>query len=169
MEFDKLLEKRVSTRQFLKEKLSDTEIEKLLDAAKKSPMGCGFYDMAHLTVITDKNLIEQMAEEYKEITGKNADPFFDANTFIMFSSKKDDTCAYEDAGCVIEHICLMATQMGLGSCYIRGPINAMGDKAKYIKKLELPLGFRPISGVVIGKIDKELVGKVHEINVNYIK
>lgn len=168
MDFDKVLENRVSTRKFLDEKLSDKEIEKLLIAAKKSPIGHGYYDSLILTVITNEDLIREISEEYNKKANKTSDSLFAAKTFILFSSNKTNTCEYEDCGCVIENICLKATDMGLGSVYIRGAIHTLGKDANYVKKLNLPEGFRPISGVAIGKISEQLKGKVHEMRVDFI-
>lgn len=168
MEFDKVLEKRVSSRKFTDEKISSEEIEKLLEAGQKSPIGNGAYDSVRLTVIQDKSLISEMSKEYNEMKNKEADSLFGASTFIMVSSNKENSCAYEDAACLIHTICLKATEMGLGSCYIRGLVNALGPDAAYVKKLNLPQGFRPISGLVLGKVDSDLVGKDHQIEINYI-
>lgn len=169
MDFDKVLDKRVSTRKFLDEEVSKEGIEELLKAAKKSPIGHGAYDTVHLTVIRDKSLLEEMKREYNEQEGKESDSLFGAGLFIMVSSNKTNSCEYEDAGCLIETMCLKATEMGLGSCYIRGLVHNLGSDAKYVKKLNLPEGFRPISGLVLGKIDHELVGKDHDIEVTYIE
>ncbi|MDD7306704.1 MAG: nitroreductase family protein [Peptoniphilaceae bacterium] len=169
MEFDKVLEKRVSTRKFLDEKLSSLDIEKLIDAAKTSPIGHGAYDTVNITVITNDEVIKAMSDEFKEKLNKQADPLFGAPCFIMVSSSKNDTCEYEDCGCIIQTICLKATEMGLGSCYIRGLVHALGSSANYIKSLNLPDGFRPISGLVVGKIDHELVGKSHDMKINYVE
>lgn len=169
MEFDKVLDKRVSSRKFLDQKISKEEISELIKASKKSPIGHGAYDSIILTVIEDKSLIEEMSKEYNELENKNSDSFYGAHLFIMVSSNKTNTCEYEDAGCLIQTMCLKATDMGLGSCYIRGPIFAMGKDAKYVKKLNLPQGFRPISGMIVGKIDYDLVGKDHDLKVSYIE
>ena len=88
--------------------------------------------------------------------------------FIIFSSSKDTSAAYEDAGCVIEHICLKATEMGLASCYIRGSVNALGKEASYIKDLDLDPGFYPISGLIVGYADGDAQIKNHHIKTNYI-
>ena len=87
----------------------------------------------------------------------------------MVSSSRDTLVEYEDVGCLIEHMALKATELGLGSCYIRGVFHSMGPNAKYIEKLNLPDGFRPISGLVVGKIDHDLEGKDHKIEISYIE
>lgn len=168
MLFDQVLAKRVSAREFTDEKVSDEDVNKLLDAAYKAPIANGAYKDCMLTVIRDKELLKDLVKEYQLVTGKSKDPLFDAGLFILFSSKKDTSARFEDAGCVIENISLKATEMGLGSCYIRGAINSIGKDGKYIEKLSLDEGFYPVSGVVIGHVPSPTPPRKHEIKTNFI-
>lgn len=168
MDFYDVLEKRVSTRKFEKEKVSDVDINQLLYAAYKAPIANGLYDKCRLTVIKEKSLIEEISKEYMQLNGSDKDSLFDAPLFILFSSSKEDNSKYEDAGCVLENISLAASSLNLGSCYIRGAINSLGNEAKYIEKLNLDEGFFPVSGIVIGKTSKELKAKDHKITTNFI-
>lgn len=168
MLFDEVLDKRYSARSYKKDMPSDEEIEKLLDAAYKAPIANGAYEECRLSVIKDKSLMERFVKEYQEKTHKDKNPLYEAPLFIIFSSSKDTSAAYEDAGCVIEHICLKATEMGLASCYIRGSVNALGKEASYIKDLDLDPGFYPISGLIVGYADGDPQIKNHHIKTNYI-
>lgn len=168
MLFDQVIDKRVSHRKFTDRKVSDEDVNKLLDAAYKAPIANGAYDDCRLTVIRDKNLLKGLVSEYQKVTGKKKDPLYDAGLFILFSSRKDTSARFEDAGCLLEHICLKAVEMGLGSCYIRGAINSIGKEGKYIEKLDLDDGFYPVSGVIVGHIDEEVLPKHHEIKTNFV-
>ena len=168
MLFDEVIDKRYSERKYSSKELSDESIEKLLEAARKAPIANGQYDKCRLTVVKNKNLMKDFVKEYQEKTGKSKDPLYAAPVFIIFSSSKDTSARFEDAGCVIEHICLKATEMGLGSCYIRGSVNALGKDAAYIKNLNLDEGFFPVSGVIIGYPGGESSVKEHDIKTNYI-
>lgn len=168
MDFYDVLSKRVSTRKFTDEKLSNEDIKILIDAANKAPIAMGQYDASRLTVIEDRTLIKEISEEYKEFTGKESDALYNAPVFIIFSSNKDNTSKYEDAGCVLENIALAATSLNLGSCYIRGLVNNLGKDAKYIDKLKLDEGYYPVSGIIVGHSEDELKGKDHNIITNYI-
>lgn len=86
----------------------------------------------------------------------------------LTSSSKDISSKYEDAGCVLENISLAATNLNLGSCYIRGLVNNLSDDANYIRKLNLDEGYFPVSGIVIGHIEGELIAKDHNIITNRI-
>ncbi len=168
MDFYEVLEKRVSTRKFTDQKVSDEDINILLDSAYKSPIANGLYDECRLTVIKDKSIIEEISNEYNQKAEKTNDSFYDASLFILFSSSKDTNAKYEDAGCVLENISLAATSLNLGSCYIRGAINNLGADAKYIEKLSLDEGFFPVSGIIIGHSENKLEGKSHTIKTNFI-
>lgn len=168
MDFYDVLSKRVSTRKFTDEKISGEDIKILLDAANKAPIAMGQYDSSRLTVIEDRNLIKEISQEYKDFTGKDSDALYNAPVFIIFSSNKDNTSKYEDAGCVLENIALAATNLNLGSCYIRGLVNKLGNEAKYIDKLMLDRGYYPVSGIIVGHSEDELKGKDHKILTNHI-
>lgn len=168
MLFDEVIDKRYSERKYSSKEPCDESIEKLLEAARKAPIANGEYDKCRLTVVKDKNLMKEFVKEYQEKTGKSKDPLYQAPVFIIFSSSKDTSARFEDAGCVIENICLKATEMGLGSCYIRGSVNALGKDAAYVKSLNLDEGFFPVSGVIIGYPDGEGSVKEHNIKTNYI-
>lgn len=168
MDFYEVLSKRVSTRKFTDQKISDEDIEKLIEAANKAPIAHGEYEKCRLSVITDKTFIEEISKEYQEKFEKKSDPLFNAPLFIIFSSSKDISSKYEDAGCVLENISLAATNLNLGSCYIRGLVNNLSDDANYIRKLNLDEGYFPVSGIVIGHIEGELIAKDHNILTNRI-
>ena len=168
MDFYDVLNKRVSTRKFTDEKISGEDIKILLDAANKAPIAMGQYDSSRLTVIEDRDLIKEISQEYKDFTGKDSDALYNAPVFIIFSSNKDNTSKYEDAGCVLENIALAATNLNLGSCYIRGLVNKLGNEAKYIDKLMLDRGYYPVSGIIVGHSEDELKGKDHKILTNHI-
>ncbi|WP_073997400.1 nitroreductase family protein [Anaerococcus urinomassiliensis] len=168
MDFYDVLSKRVSTRKFTDEKVNGEDIKTLIDAANKAPIAMGQYDSSRLTVIEDRNLIKEISQEYKDFTGKDSDALYNAPVFIIFSSNKDNTSKYEDAGCVLENIALAATNLNLGSCYIRGLVNKLGNEAKYIDKLMLDRGYYPVSGIIVGHSEDELKGKDHKILTNHI-
>lgn len=168
MDFYDVLSKRVSTRKFTDEKISGEDIKILIDAANKAPIAMGQYDSSRLTVIEDRDLIKEISQEYKDFTGKDSDALYNAPVFIIFSSNKDNTSKYEDAGCVLENIALAATNLNLGSCYIRGLVNKLANEAKYIDKLMLDRGYYPVSGIIVGHSEDELKGKDHKILTNHI-
>ena len=168
MDFYEVLDNRVSTRKYTEKEVSDNDIKKLLEAAYKAPIAHGLYDECRLTVIKDKAFIKEISKEYNQLAKKTSDSLFDAPLFIIFSSSKDNSSKYADAGCVLENIALAATRLNLGSCYIRGLVENLGNQAAYIKKLNLDEGFYPVNGIVIGHSSSPLRGKDHNIVTNFI-
>ncbi len=55
MEFDKVIEKRVSTREFLDKKIEREDLEKIVKAGVKAPVGKSLYENMAISVITNKN------------------------------------------------------------------------------------------------------------------
>ena len=94
MDFDKVLSARVSSRKFVGGALSDEEIEKLLDAAKKSPIASGRYESIYLTVIRNEEFIREISDEYNVLKNKKEDSLYGSKTFIIVSSNKEDTSKY---------------------------------------------------------------------------
>lgn len=168
MEFDKVLEKRVSARDFTDQKLTDEEVAEILDAANKAPIAMGEYDKCQLIVIRDKALLEEISEEYRKKAGVKHDALYGAPVMILFTSSKETSAAFEDCGCVLENIALKATVMGLGSCYIRGAIQSLGNDATYLDSLDLANKFHPVSGIILGHSKKENPPKDHKIRANFI-
>ena len=58
--------------------------------------------------------------------------------------------AFANAACMVENMSLMATDLGLGHVYIYGMLRVLENNPEFAKSLELPEGFRPISGIVLG-------------------
>lgn len=168
MEFDEVLIKRVSTRKFKDQPLSDEDIKKLLFAAKRAPIGRGLYEDHRLTVVRNKDFIRAISGEYSEKNGKDTDSLYGAPTIIFVSSKGEDPIKIADTAIILENIALKATDLGIGSCYIWGLVNNLGKDGEYIKHLGLPEGFRPKSAIILGYTDDLPTSKDHDIEANFI-
>ena len=59
-----------------------------------------------------------------------------------------DSCDI-DASIVTDHMMLRATELGLGSCFLMGPMIAFADPALR-GRLGLPEGYEPLIGVALG-------------------
>ncbi|MCI5839462.1 MAG: nitroreductase family protein [Peptoniphilaceae bacterium] len=171
MNFDEVLNKRVSGRKFDLKNVEDSILEEITNAAKKAPIGRNQYKNYRITVITRRDFIKAIEGEFEEkFSAKNA--LYNAPVFIVVScdSKVESTIKYEDTACIIENMHLKATDLGLSSCYIRGLVHSLGKDGEYIKLLKLDEGYIPVSGLVLGYPDsKNEVAKKHEIKINYIK
>ena len=154
MEFTQVLKRRCSTRGFTNERVSDEDVQKIVNAAQMAPLALGDNKTSHLTVIRDPELVEEIRSAcmLKKKDGSPHDPFYGATTLIVFSATdvSDDHIEYCNAGCVIENMCLAAADLGLGSCYIWGCLKKLKKNPEAVSKLNLPDGYEILSAFVCG-------------------
>lgn len=169
MDFDKVVDKRCSTRSFTDEEIDKKDLDKIVRAGVKAPVGKGLYENMAITVITNRKFIGEILDEAREVANNpKANPIYSAPYLIIVSAKKGHETRLEDTACIIENMTLKATDLSIGSCYIRGMFERFDENAKFIKKLGLKEDFYPVHGLILGKTDEEIKGKDHHIDINYI-
>lgn len=140
MDFFTLINKRESVRGYLEKQVEREKIIKIIEAARVAPSACNAQPWKFV-VVDDKEIIKEVAKNlYEPMIGLNKFALT-APVFIIvvgekrnltskmgeLIKKKDYTSI--DIGIASEHICLAATELGLGTCM-------MGwFKEKGIKKL----------------------------------
>lgn len=154
MEFSDVLGMRRSTRAFTGEPVADKQLEAILDAAQRAPLAMGDRATSHLTVVRPGDLMERIraACMLRRKDGTEVDPFYGASTIVFFSAAdiSDDHIEFCNAGCVIENMCLAATNLGLGSCYIWGCLRKLRNNPEALALLGLPEGYEILSAFVCG-------------------
>ena len=197
MDFKQLMEHRYSCRSFTEEPLSKEELKELISAANGAPVGSARYMDLHLTVVEDKERLMKLAEalfvrieqkkkemeaivetvEAQKAAPMPKDPYYGAPAIIFISHKKQDLqpgIEWCNAMNVAMFIHLKATEMGLGSCFAWGVLESerMFPEYAHNELLDLPEGFEPLIGILVGHPAKE--GPVREIpedrlGINYLK
>lgn len=140
MDFFTLINKRESVRGYLDTQVEREKIIKIIEAARVAPSACNAQPWKFV-VVNDKEITREVAKNlYEPMIGLNKFALT-APVFIVvvgekrnltskmgeLIKKKDYTSI--DIGIASEHICLAATELGLGTCM-------MGwFKEKEIKKL----------------------------------
>ena len=140
MDFFTLINKRESVRGYLDKQVEREKIIKIIEAARVAPSACNAQPWKFI-VVNDKEITREVAKNlYEPMIGLNKFALT-APVFIVvvgekrnltskigeLIKKKDYTSI--DVGIASEHICLAATELGLGTCM-------MGwFKEKEIKKL----------------------------------
>ena len=128
-----------------------------------APLAAGDVRTSHLTVVHGGQLMEEIRDAcmFTRKDGSHMDPLYGASTIIFFSAAdiSEDHIEYANAGCVIENMCLAATALGLGSCYIWGCLRKLRRHPELIQKLQLPDGFEILSAFVCGHTDMEKQAK----------
>lgn len=177
MKVEEVLYSRKSVRTYTGNKISEDKLESILKAAKSAPVGMGRYDTVHLTVIENLEILNEINEKTKELF-KNPEmvALYGAPTLVVVSVKPDDNkpnnTEYSNAAIMVQNMALAATEMGIGCCHIWGAVMALELDQELVKKLELPDGFVPCCGIVIGETtEKYNVRDIPEdkVLINYVK
>ncbi len=176
MELKEVIFKRKSVRSYTGEQISDEELKEILESANASPIGMKRFDEVHLTVVQDKELLNEINSNAGRMFGdETRNVLYNAPTLILVSHKnvneKTASVAYSDCACVFENMTLTATELGLGSCAIWGATMALNSNKELVNKLNLEEGFVPCCAIVIGKTNdkfEEREKTLDKIKINYI-
>lgn len=161
---------RKSIRSYTSEKISRDQLELILKAAYSSPVARARYDSLHLTVIEDANLLTQIDRAAFEYMGYQQHPLHEAPTFVLVSSSALEeelgNVEYSNAAIQVHSMGLAATELGIGCCYIWGSVRAINTHPELIEQLNLPEGFVPCCGIVLGATSENYTE--HDIPTDWI-
>lgn len=146
MDFEELILKRQSDRKYTPGKVSTEDIMKCIEAARMSPSACNAQPWKFV-VVDDRGKLNEMADA-AEGMGMNK---FTHGVPVMvavvlekmnFSAKvgslvKNKDYCMLDLGMAVEHFCLQAADLGLGTC-----IMGWFDEKKIASLLGVPRGKR---------------------------
>ena len=175
MDYLELAAARNSCRKYTAEQISESDLEKIILAANAAPIGSSRFQDIHLTVVQNREVLDKLAEavwarfadketikkiigdvQGKEIpTRGKQDPFYGAPTVIFISHKEQDLqpgIEFSNAACVAYSMHLEATQLGLGSVFMWGSLEAARVLPEHDNTavLQAPPGFKPLLGLAIG-------------------
>jgi len=129
---------RRSTRRFRADMPDRSAIEAVVEAGRYAPSG-GNNQTTHLIVITDREILETLADTVKEEFSKMEETpgmypslanairaskksfyhfHYDAPVLILTANRIDYGNNMADCACVLENMMLMANALDLGSCWI---------------------------------------------------
>lgn len=198
MDYFELMQKRVSSRKFTKEPLTSAELDRILAAGMRAPVGSNRYGDLHLTVVQDRELLQQFSEaalvrrsnteEMARIINNvsNADeileqanaydPFYHAAAVIFVSHRRQDLephIEWCNVASVTLAMHLATVEMGLGSCFMWFALDSMRriPELDHTDLLGLPDNFEPLLGLAVGHIETELVERRtadDRINITYL-
>ena len=175
----KTITERYSCRDFSDTPLSDSQIKALVEAALSAPSARNLQPW-HVSVVTDKKLIDKLEAEamslfaadedksaYEFIMAHGGKVFFNAPCMIVVASD-DSMWAPIDCGILSQNVALAAHSLGLGNVLcgmarvlFSGP---RGDELK--KKLKFPEGYCFGLAILIGTANS---GKEpHELDMNKV-
>lgn len=166
MEFNDVISKRQSVREFSSETIADDYIDILLDSAKKAPIARGLYGDYKLVVIQGETLKEMQ----KVFIDLNKDITYGCSLMIVVAYKGLENEPMEQSiGSIIENMHLEATNLGLGSVYVYNfkPFYSHTQKLHNIVDFK---DYVPEAALCIGITkDYKYINKKHDILTEYYK
>jgi len=166
MDFSELIIARQSDRKYLKTPVEREHILKCLEAARLAPSACNSQPW-HFVVVTDEDKLTSMAEAAVGL-GMNK---FTRDVPVMVAVvlekmnftakvgslvKNKDYCML-DLGIAVEHFCLQAADLGLGTC-----IMGWFDEKRIASLLGVPRGKRIPLIISLGYPDSPVRAKVRK-------
>lgn len=162
MELDNVIKNRRSTRKFKDKQITKEQIYYLINNARLSPSAHNLQPW-HYFVFTDssKNRLLDIIHEnitnkssltyYEKIMKKCLNFLVDAPAMILVYSDKDDLTNNDilSIGSSIEHICLSATNINIGSLWL----GAIVDFEEVIFK-EFKIDMKLVSALALGYADE---------------
>jgi len=150
MDFLELAKERYSVRKMKPERVKKEDLNKILEAARLSPTAKNMQRERLLVVNTEEGI-----EKMKQCTSCD----FGASTIIIISYEKDDEeneseesrkYGLIDTGIVATHMCLEATDLGLGTTIV-----GLFDRELTKKLFNIPAKYQPELLLPIGYIDRK--------------
>ncbi|MBQ0113595.1 MAG: nitroreductase family protein [Bacteroidales bacterium] len=127
MEFRELIEKRQSDRRYLDKPVEEEKIKQCIEAAMLAPSACNAQPWTFV-VINEESLLKEVRSAASD-GGINRFAY-GAKAFVAIVLEKESLMAgmgmvikdkeyrLMDIGMAAEHFCLMAAELGLGTCMI---------------------------------------------------
>ena len=151
--FMSIVSSRFSCRRYAGVPMTQEQINAVLEAARLAPSACNrqpwrFY------VVNTPDLAAQVAETYDRSWIRWAATFIvicGDHTESWQRADGKDHCDI-DISIAVEHICLAAAAMNLGTCWV-----CNFDKEKLSQVLNLPDHIEPIAMIPIGEMSAEVV------------
>jgi nitroreductase len=183
----KIIKQRRSIRQYLEKQISENDLNTIISAGLYAPNGgTNFEEDICFTIIQNKNILEKInllakeaasqspMEWLKELgNNENFNCFYNAQTFIIISVKRQSESTVYDCSALTQNMLLAAESIGLGSCWLYFPLQAFdNDKSgELLKELKITQEFKPITSMVVGyKENNEInIPEKKTKNICYIK
>ena len=163
------MKSRKSHRAYLETPVTDAQLEQIVLAGCAAPVGIFKAGRPAITVVQNKEWLEKL----KAAAGR--DLMYGATVLIIVSSPElamAPEVETSNGGCVTENMLLAATDLGLGSIYLWGPVMIMKQHPELLEDLHLPEGYHPVAAMGLG-VPAEAVApcKAWDLAnpVNYIK
>lgn len=156
---------RKSCRHYTAQEVEEAKLKQVLQTINYAPGTSAF----HVTVIRNRELLRLIDDATLE-TMKNGNdftkkmaaqpgyrPLYHAPIFIVFSIP--DPMIEASAASAITTMTIAATDLGLGSCFVRSPIRSLTPDSPLSARLNLPEGYFASIGMLLGYCAGEKFGQ----------
>ena len=176
------IEMRRSVRTYASKSIEDEKMEAIIQAGNLAPV----FGKFHITVIEDSKLLQEINDVTLEMMKNSGDeflekraamegyaPLYGAPAMIVLSAPDgNDSNGFHMANvsCAAENMITEASDLGLGSCFVMGPMISFVN-ANLMEKSRIPEGYVPLVGVLIGYPVEDLTKNQRKDpqNVTYLK
>jgi FMN reductase [NAD(P)H] len=156
--------KRRSIRSYQDKEVSQEDLDKVIMAGRWAP-NAGAYNMS---VIRNQDLTDKINE--KTLAAMRASgndflmeraalpgyrPTYGAPVCILLSGPVDMAITQLNCAVAVENMLLQATELGLGSCFLRSPAYALNapENVDLASEAGIPEGYQMECGIALGYID----------------
>jgi len=155
MEFEEVINKRCSVREFLPKRIEWDKIIKILDAGRKAP-NSGNIQSWRFIVITNTELIKQIAEAARQYWIATSPVLIVVaedieKTKRFYGERGLELYGIQNCAAAVENMLLEATNLGLGSCWV-----SSFDDVQLRTVISAPDTVRIHSIVVLGYYEGEI-------------
>jgi|GEM_PF-2964958 len=152
---------RRSVRRYADRPVEQDKLAMVVETANRAPVAGDF----QVTVIQNRSLLEEIntaARVYMRDCGNSYlqgriklpgyEPLYRAPVLALFSAPDGPNCEANSAAAAV-NVTLAATAAGLGSCYVVTPVWGLSIAPELTRRLDLPDGYKPRAGVLLGYAD----------------
>jgi nitroreductase len=149
------IKSRSSARAYSSEKITDEELNEILNAGLAAPTGMNKKEL-HFTVVKGDNpILAELDEEKRALRGQEPQPhnfYYEAPILVLISAENDFKWSKVDAGIAVENMSLAATSLGLGSLIIGCIYDALnGEKKEHFSDaFKIPKGYSFEIAIALG-------------------
>lgn len=169
-----IMQNRRSERSYRKAPIPQEKIEKIIEAALLSASGKSLYPTEFI-VVTDRAVLKGLAGCR---TGSSGKLLASGGCAIVVIGDEEKSDTYiEDAAIAMTNMHLMASSLGLASCWVQGRLREASDgqsTEEYMRsKLGFPKNYRLEAMLAIGIPEKKMpphdMAKLHREKVHFDK
>lgn len=170
---------RKSVRQYSDRAVEAEKLEKILATGNKAPNAGPF----QMTIVEDKTFLKQINDTALEAMKNSGNeflmsraalpgyrPLYGAPVLVVLSAPPGPY-AQTNTACAATNLCLAATELGLGSCFVITPTFALTEGSELLSKLSLPPDFIPQCCVLLGYHGGDAYQTERAVpdNINYVR